>query len=77
MGSRAPHRLIISYAMVYLREHLETTAGDFAEAGEQHHVGLFPQLEDQMANFTSDFDREKAGYSPDRLDALVFIQSGL
>jgi hypothetical protein len=31
----------------------------------------FPQLEDQMANFTSDIDRAAAGYSPDRVDAWV------
>ena len=29
-------------------------------------------LEDQMCAFTSDFDRARAGYSPDRLDALVW-----
>ena len=27
------------------------------EQGRAHHVGTFPQLEDQMTNFTSDFDR--------------------
>ena len=42
------------------------------EQGRMHHIGAFPQLEDQMTNFTSDFDREAAGYSPDRLDALVW-----
>ena len=42
------------------------------EQGRMHHVGTFPQLEDQMTNFTSDFDRQAAGYSPDRLDALVW-----
>jgi phage terminase large subunit-like protein len=42
------------------------------EQGRMHHVGTFPQLEDQMTNFTSDFDRHAAGYSPDRLDALVW-----
>src|ERR1700758_5203874 len=40
------------------------------EQGRMHHIGSFPQLEDQMTNFTSDFDRDAAGYSPDRLDAL-------
>ena len=29
-------------------------------------------LEDQMCAFTSDFDRARAGYSPDHLDALVW-----
>jgi phage terminase large subunit-like protein len=37
-----------------------------------HHVGAFPQLEDQMCAFTTDFDRSAAGYSPDRMDALVW-----
>lgn len=36
------------------------------------HVGAFSRLEDQMAEFTADFDKKKAGYSPDRVDALVW-----
>jgi hypothetical protein len=47
------------------------------EQGRMHHVGTFPQLEDQMTNFTSDFDRATAGYSPDRVDALVFAATEL
>ena len=35
------------------------------EQGRVHHIGTFPQLEDQMTNFTSDIDRAAAGYSPD------------
>jgi predicted phage terminase large subunit-like protein len=42
------------------------------EQGRMHHIGTFPQLEDQMTNFTSDFDRNAAGYSPDRVDSLVW-----
>jgi phage terminase large subunit-like protein len=42
------------------------------EQGRMHHIGPFPQLEDQMANFTTDFDRAAAGYSPDRVDSLVW-----
>lgn len=42
------------------------------EQKRMHHVGAFPMLEDQMCAFTSDFDRKKAGYSPDRMDALVW-----
>src|SRR6185503_18056001 len=42
------------------------------EQGRIHHIGSFPQLEDQMCAFTSDFDRARAGCSPDRLDALVW-----
>jgi predicted phage terminase large subunit-like protein len=47
------------------------------EQGRIHHVGTFPQLEDQMTNFTSDFDRAAAGYSPDRVDALVWAVTDL
>lgn len=36
-----------------------------------HHVGALSKLEDQMCEFTSDFDRASMGYSPDRVDALV------
>ena len=37
-----------------------------------HHVGSFPELEDQMCEFTPDFDKDKAGYSPDRMEAMVW-----
>ena len=38
-----------------------------------HHVGGdFADLEDQMTSFTIDFDKKAAGYSPDRVDALVW-----
>jgi phage terminase large subunit-like protein len=47
------------------------------EQGRIHHVGAFPQLEDQMCAFTADFDRARAGYSPDRVDALVWALSEL
>jgi len=42
------------------------------EQHKVHHVGTFAELEDQMCSFTSDFDRGRAGYSPDRVDALVW-----
>jgi phage terminase large subunit-like protein len=41
------------------------------------HVGSFPVLEDQMCLFTSDYDRKKANYSPDRMDALVWAMTEL
>ena len=47
------------------------------EQGRIHHLGAFPQLEDQMCAFTSDFDRAAAGYSPDRVDALVWAVTEL
>jgi phage terminase large subunit-like protein len=42
------------------------------EQGRVSHDGSFPDLEDQMCSFTSDFNRNTAGYSPDRVDALVW-----
>ena len=45
--------------------------------GRIHHIGTFPQLEDQETNFTSDIDRAAAGYSPNRVDALVWAFSEL
>ena len=47
------------------------------EQGRVHHVGNFGQLEDQMCNFTIDFDPKTAGYSPDRLDAMVYAMHAL
>ena len=47
------------------------------QQGRVHHIGTFPQLEDQMTNITSDIDRAAAGYSPDRVDALVWAFSDL
>jgi hypothetical protein len=47
------------------------------QQGRVHHIGTFPQLEDQMTNFASDIDRVAAGYSPDRVDALVWDFSEL
>jgi hypothetical protein len=41
-----------------------------------HHVGNFPELEDQMTGFVPDLDRGKAG-SPDRCDALVWAMHEL
>jgi predicted phage terminase large subunit-like protein len=47
------------------------------EQGRVHHVGGFAALEDQMCAFTTDFDRKMAGYSPDRVDALVWALTDL
>jgi predicted phage terminase large subunit-like protein len=47
------------------------------EQGKVYHVGSFAALEDQMCAFTSDFDRKRSGYSPDRVDALVWALSEL
>jgi phage terminase large subunit-like protein len=40
------------------------------EQRRAHLVGNFPELEDQMTSFTTDWDRSRG--SPDRVDALVF-----
>ena len=47
------------------------------EQSKVHHVGNYPTLEDQQCAFTSDFDRNRAGYSPDRVDALVWALTEL
>ena len=47
------------------------------EQGRVYHVGNFNKLEDQLTSFTSDFDRGRAGFSPDRLDALVWAVTEL
>jgi predicted phage terminase large subunit-like protein len=47
------------------------------EQGRVSHVGAFTELEDQLCAFTCDFDRSRAGYSPDRLDALVWALTDL
>ncbi len=47
------------------------------EQGRISHVGRFDTLEDQMVAFTSDFDRKLQGYSPDRVDALVWALTEL
>ena len=47
------------------------------EQGRVHHVGSFPELEDQMCAFTSDFKRATAGFSPDRVDARVWALTEL
>ena len=47
------------------------------EQGRVHHVDAFPRLEDQMCAFTVDFSRRDMGYSPDRVDALVWALTEL
>jgi hypothetical protein len=42
-----------------------------------HHLGAFPDLEDQLCGFTTAFDRKTAGYSPGRLDAMVWAATEL
>jgi phage terminase large subunit-like protein len=47
------------------------------EQGRVKHRGIFARLEDQMCAMTPDFDRSRAGYSPDRVDALVWAVTAL
>jgi phage terminase large subunit-like protein len=47
------------------------------EQNKVHHIGVFDKLEEQMCSFTPDFNRGVAGYSPDRVDALVWSLSDL
>lgn len=43
------------------------------EQGRVHHVGCFPELEDQMIAFTPESASDRShGLSPDRVDALVW-----
>jgi len=51
------------------------------EQGRVHHVGTLPQLEDQMCSFVpashGNVALRSAGYSPDRVDALVWALTDL
>jgi phage terminase large subunit-like protein len=51
------------------------------EQGRVHHIGAFPQLEDQMCGFVpaggEAFDLRSTGHSPDRVDALVWALTDL
>ena len=51
------------------------------EQGRVHHLGTFPQLEDQMCAFARDaqgrLNTAALGYSPDRVDALVWAMTDL
>lgn len=47
------------------------------EQGKVTHAKEFTELENQMCSFTSDFDRKLQGYSPDRVDALVWALTEL
>jgi len=42
------------------------------EQNRVRHLGTMKGLEDQMCLFTLDFDRNSMGYSPDRVDSLVW-----
>lgn len=63
-------RANIAYKAVRASKGKQTRAEPVAalyEQGKVHHVGVFPDLEEQLTTWTPD-----AGKSPDRLDALVW-----
>lgn len=64
-----PVKLVKATRGKYVRA--EPVAALYAR-GRVRHVGDFEELEDQMCTFTADFDRKAQGYSPDRMDALVW-----
>jgi phage terminase large subunit-like protein len=70
----------VSFKAVHASRGKVTRAEPISALYEQNkvsHVGMFTELEDQLTAFTSDFNRSTAGYSPDRLDALVWALSEL
>lgn len=70
----------VSYKSVHATKGKVIRAEPVAALYEQRrvkHVGAFGTLEDQMCMFTSDYDRTKAKYSPDRMDALVWAMTEL
>lgn len=74
VDANVPVKLVHATRGKYLRA--EPVSALYAQ-GRVHHSGYFKVLEDQMTDFTPDFDRTKAGYSPDRLDALVWALTEL
>lgn len=70
----------VSYKSVHATKGKVIRAEPVAALYEQRrvrHVGAFGMLEDQMCMFSSDYDRKKAKYSPDRMDALVWAMTEL
>jgi phage terminase large subunit-like protein len=69
----------IPFTAVHASKGKYTRAEPVAALYEQdkvHHIGNFPQLEDQLTSFAPDINRGKMG-SPDRLDALVWALTEL
>lgn len=69
-----PVKLVKATRGKYIRA--EPVAALYAR-GRVRHVGEFEELEDQMCSFKADFDRKAEGYSPDRVDALVWAKTEL
>lgn len=47
------------------------------EQGRGYHVGVFPELEDQMCSWVQGATVKEMGFSPDRMDALVWAATEL
>ena len=71
---------IIPYTAVHATKakvvRAEPTASRY-ELNQIKHAEPFGDLEDQMCSFTIGFNRKKQGYSPDRVDALVWAATSL
>ncbi|MBL4836997.1 MAG: DNA-packaging protein, partial [Kordiimonadaceae bacterium] len=70
----------VSYTAVHASRGKVTRAEPISALYEQSrvsHVGTFATLEDRMCAFTVGFDRKSMGYSPDRVDALVWALTNL
>ena len=70
----------VSYRGIHASRGKVTRAEPIAalyELGKISHCGEFAELETQMCGFTIDFDRKLQGYSPDRVDALVWACADL
>ena len=71
---------VIPYRAVHATRGKQVRATPIAalyEQGKVRHAQPFPELEDQCCAFTIDFDRSAQGYSPDRVDALVWALTDL
>tara|TARA_R110000824_G_scaffold359628_2_gene547218 strand:+ start:763 stop:2094 length:1332 start_codon:yes stop_codon:yes gene_type:complete len=73
-GRTVPYRGVTATRAKHIRA--EPVAALY-EQGKVRHVEAFPELEDEMCAFTIGFDRKAQGYSPDRVDALVWAFTDL
>ena len=80
MVRQASPQRVIPYRAVTATRAKQVRAEPIAalyEKGKVRHAEEFPTLEDQMCSFTIGFDRKTQGYSPDRVDALVWAATDL
>jgi len=74
------HDQTISYKKIHASRGKVTRAEPVSalyELGKIDHAEEFSDLEDQMCAFKIDFDRDAEGWSPDRVDALVWAATEL